>query len=122
MVALSGGGPAGLIARARLAGEDLVAPELIDLEVASALRGLVLGRKLAVVAAEQALRRLAVLPIERSPHRTLIPRCWALRDNVTVSDAAYVALAELLGSVLVTADARLAAAPGARCVIELLEA
>jgi len=41
-------------------------------------------------------------------------------QNVTVYDAAYVALAELLDAVLLTADARLADAPGPRCQFEVL--
>ncbi len=47
-------------------------------------------------------------------------RCWELRDNVTVYDAVYVALAELLDAPLVTADGKLANAPGTRCRIEVL--
>ncbi len=47
-------------------------------------------------------------------------RAWELRANVTVYDALYVALAELLDVVLVTADARLTRAPGLRCQLELL--
>jgi predicted nucleic acid-binding protein len=43
-----------------------------------------------------------------------------LRHNLTPYDAAYVALAEALGANLVTADARLANAPGLRCTIEVL--
>jgi len=48
----------------------------------------------------------------------MIGRCWELRHNLTVYDAAYIALAEQLDVVLVTADRRLAAAPGTRCSIE----
>jgi predicted nucleic acid-binding protein len=39
---------------------------------------------------------------------------------VTAYDAAYVALAEELGCELLTADARLAKAPGPRCAIRVL--
>ena len=58
----------------------------------------------------------------RSPARAppLIARCWELRHNVTAYDASYVALAEALGVPLLTADARLANAPGIRCEVELL--
>lgn len=42
------------------------------------------------------------------------------RENVSAYDAAYVALAEALDAELVTADARLAAAPGLRCPVTLL--
>lgn len=44
----------------------------------------------------------------RYPHAPLLGRIWALRENVTAYDAAYVALAEALGVPLVTRDARLA--------------
>lgn len=60
------------------------------------------------------------LPMQRASHRPLLSRCWELRQTVTVDDAAYVALAELLQVVLVTADGRLSRAPGARCVFELV--
>ena len=39
---------------------------------------------------------------------------------MTAYDAAYVALAEELGCELLTADARLAQAPGPRCAIRVL--
>lgn len=61
------------------------------------------------------------MPIQRAPHRHLLRRCWELCDNITVYDAAYVALAELLGTVLLTADQRLARAPGPLCEIETLQ-
>ena len=40
----------------------------------------------------------------------LLLRAWTLRDNITTYDAMYVALAEQLGAVLITADRRLASA------------
>jgi predicted nucleic acid-binding protein len=50
----------------------------------------------------------------------LIARAWQLRDAVSAYDAQYVALAELLDVALVTADRRLARAPGVRCPVEVL--
>ena len=111
---------AGQRARTRLRNERVHAPQLLDLEVVSALRGLALGRKMTDRRAASALLDLGRLPIERAPHRALIARCWELRHNLTVYDAAYVALAELLGCPLVTADAALAASRSARCEVELL--
>lgn len=99
---------------------EVVAPELVDLEILSALRGLVLGKAIAVVEAEQALSALRNWPLARRPHLPLLPRIWELRDNLTAYDATYVALAEALGCPLVTADARLAAAPGVQCEIVVL--
>jgi predicted nucleic acid-binding protein len=49
-----------------------------------------------------------------------MPRAYELRANITAYDAAYIALAETLACTLVTADARLAAAPGTDCDFELL--
>jgi predicted nucleic acid-binding protein len=44
-----------------------------------------------------------------------------LRANVTAYDSAYVALAETLECVLVTADQRLAKAAGPRCAFRVLD-
>ena len=67
-----------------------------------------------------AVSDLENLPLKRSPHRPLLKRIWELRNGVTPYDAAYVALAEALDVVLVTADARLARAPAIRCEIEAI--
>lgn len=67
-----------------------------------------------------ALTDLVELPLRRAPHRPLLARCWELRENLTVYDATYVALAEVLDAVLLTADERLANSPGPRCEIEVL--
>lgn len=107
-------------ARARLRAEALVAPELVDLEVLSVLRRLLREGRLAARRAELALADLVELPLRRVPHRALLTRCWHLRDNLTVYDASYVALAEQLDAVLVTADTRISRAPGPRCRVELL--
>jgi predicted nucleic acid-binding protein len=50
----------------------------------------------------------------RYPVLSLLERVWSLRNSLSAYDATYVALAELLDRVLVTADERLARAPGAR--------
>jgi predicted nucleic acid-binding protein len=118
--ALADDGPDGDAARARLRGQSLVAPELIDLETTSVIRSRSRAGHVDLRRAGLALGDLVDLPLRRTPHRPLLERCWELRENLTVYDAAYVALAEVLEVVLVTADARLAKAPGLRCEIELL--
>ncbi len=118
--ALADDGDDGDRARARLLGAELVAPELIDLEVASMVRRQLQRGHLDERRSRLALRDLARLPIARARHRPLLPRCWELRESLTVCDAAYVGLAELLGAVLVTADAGLASAPGLRCRVEVI--
>lgn len=118
--ALGDDGPDGDHARARLRGERLSAPELVDLEVTSVLRRQVHSGAADPRRAALALADLAALPLRRAPHRPLLARCWELRDNLTVYDASYVALAEVLDVTLLTGDGRLARAPGLRCHVETL--
>jgi predicted nucleic acid-binding protein len=119
-VALVDDGRDGDAARRRLRNEDLAAPEILDLEVMSVLRRYVDRGTVRARAASAAVADLLRAPIARSSHRPLGDRCWQLRANLTPYDAAYVALAELLEAPLVTGDARLAAAPGVRCEVEVL--
>lgn len=107
-------------ARARIRGEVLAAPELMDLEVASVLRRQLRTGAIDLRRAKLALADLAALPVQRVSHEPLLRRCWQLRDNLTVYDAAYVALAEALDADLLTGDRRLASATGPRCRIEVL--
>jgi predicted nucleic acid-binding protein len=120
--ALGDDGADGDRARARLAGEQIAVPALVDLEVTSVLRRAVLSGGMDDRRAAQALADLVALPLRRAWHTPLLPRVWELRANLTPYDAAYVALAEALKSPLITADARLARAAGPRCEIELLSA
>ena len=119
-VALGDDGPEGSVARAVLAEETLLAPELIDLEVLSVLRKQVKSASMTLERAQRALSRLAELPMRRAPHRPLLQRCWELRQTVTAYDAAYIALAEAFEVTLVTADVRLSRAPSVRCPVTVL--
>ena len=107
-------------ARARLADANLQAPDLIDAEVLSVLRRLVLAGRLAEQHALVALTTSQQLGLRRHASRHLWPRAWELRSNLTAYDALYVALAERLGATLLTADARAARAPELRCSVELM--
>lgn len=106
--------------RSRLRREVYVdAPALIDLEFLSAVRGLLARKLVSRVAAEESIERFLAAPINRYPHGPLAWRAWELRANLTPYDAAYVALAEMLGTTLLTVDGRLARAPRIRCPVEL---
>lgn len=120
VTALADDGDDGDRVRDRLRDERLTAPHLIDLEVTSAWRRLAATGDLGERRVQLALDDLRSLRMERVPHRPLLARCWELRDTLTVYDAAYVALAEALDVTLLTADGRLAAAPGPSCDIEVL--
>ena len=118
--AVGGSGRRSLAAVRRFGQEAAIAPHLLDLEVASAMRSMMLRGEIPEPVARGALREMAALPIMRVAHGPLLERCWELRNNLTVYDAAYVALAEMTGATLLTSDRRLAGAPGVRCEVELL--
>ena len=98
------------------------APALIDAEVTSAIRGLLLTSKppirISVVRAEQMLDDFADLPLVRYPMQPHQRRVLALRDNFTAYDGFYVALAESLGMPLLADDRKFAGAAGHTAVIE----
>jgi predicted nucleic acid-binding protein len=118
--ALADDGADGDTARARLRGQTLVAPEIVDLEVLSVIRRAHLAGRLDERRTALALEDLLALDLRRVAHRALLRQAWTHRTNLSVYDAAYVALAELLDVVLVTADERLASAPGLGCRVEVL--
>ncbi len=120
VVALADDGTDGDQARQRLRGEQLAAPELIDLEVGSVLRRQNRAGQIDDRRAELALNDLAATPLHRVAHINLLGRCWELRQNLTFYDAAYVALAEALQVTLLTGDRRLARATGPFCPIETI--
>ncbi|ONI84306.1 hypothetical protein ALI144C_16490 [Actinosynnema sp. ALI-1.44] len=101
-------------------GHALFAPAHLDAEVISALRGMAKNNPVLARAVPTALRHLAGFPIRRMPIAPLLNRMWELRHNITPYDAAYVALAEHIDGTLLTCDAKLAAASGAKCAFDLL--
>ena len=111
-------GPAGEWATERLTRSTISAPHLAPFEVANILRRHELAGLVSRDVARQAHADLVDLGIELWPYEALAPRAWELRANLSSYDAAYVALAEITGSTLVTLDRRIARAPGIRCAIE----
>lgn len=105
--------------RLRRAG-DLTAPDLVDVETMSVLRKRWRGGDLGTRRWAEAVGDLEAIELTRFPTLALARRAFELRSNVTPYDASYVALAERLGCPLVTADRRLARAPGIRCEVEVL--
>ena len=97
--------------------DTFVVPHLLDVEVASALRRLVAGRRVDSHRSEELLTGLAALPAERYSHVPLLIRIWELRHNFTAYDAAYIALAEATGSVLYTCDEKLSRGHRARVAL-----
>ncbi|MFC0860860.1 type II toxin-antitoxin system VapC family toxin [Sphaerimonospora cavernae] len=115
---------------ANVKGDDLLrrrltrklhAPALIDVEIASVVRGHVITSKPEVrISTDRAtimLERYAQLKIVRHSMLPLQPRVLELRNNLTAYDGMYVALAELLGVPLLTDDAKFAGSTGHRAEI-----
>jgi len=106
----------------RLPGSDVVEQELVrsepaapahlDAEVLNALVRLTRRDRLAAERAERAIAALRRMRIRRMAIASLMVGAWAHRHNLSAYDALYVCLAARLGAGLVTADRRLAAAPG----------
>jgi predicted nucleic acid-binding protein len=102
------------------ASHDLHVPALCDVEVTSALRRALQVGALDERRAEEAVEDFLDLPLTRHGHQSLVVRMLELRDNFFAYDAAYVALAELLGGDLLTGDEPLARSVGTHVGIPLV--
>ena len=91
---------------------DMVAPDVVNPEVLSILRRVERRGALTAQRAVQAVDDLMDAPVRRFSTLPLLAEAWSLRANVTAADACYVVLARILHCPLVTADRKLARAPG----------
>ena len=112
-------GPDGSWVAQTLAGSRLCAPALVSWGTANVIRRLELAGGVGPDQAVQAHVDLLDLAIELWPYELLAGRAWELRRNLSIYDASYAALSELLQTPLVTLDRRLAGAPGLACPILL---
>jgi predicted nucleic acid-binding protein len=109
---------AGDLARRLVAAEArLHAPAILNAEVTSALRAMLRRGDLDAGQARSAALRASAIRARRYSFEPFIARVWELRDNVTVYDAWYVALAEMLQAPLISADDRLRRSEGPRCQV-----
>jgi predicted nucleic acid-binding protein len=97
----------------------LQVPAIFGAEATSALRGLVSRGTLDPLRASAAIEQIRSVRTVQYPFEPLCFRVWQLRANLTIYDGWYVALAEQLGTELITADQRLLKAAGPRCPIRL---
>lgn len=98
-----------------VADADLAAPSLAAFEAANIIRRHAAAGIVHPRIAESAHRDLALLTVEYWPYDSVAARCWELRQNLTIYDAAYVAVAEATGSPLYTLDQQLVSATGPAC-------
>ncbi len=102
------------------AGSQLVAPELLDIEVLHTLRKLETTEAIPASRRARLLDDFRALPIRRFRHAALWQDVWQLRRNLTGYDACYVALARLLDATLVTRDERIARSPDTGIDVEVV--
>ena len=102
-------------------GPDLLTLHLLDAEVGQVLCRYVRRGEITPARALEAIDDLESLPLQRYGHLELLPRAFALRDNATVYDALYLALAEGTGAALITRDPKLARVPGHRAKVEVID-
>ncbi|GGK46220.1 type II toxin-antitoxin system VapC family toxin [Nocardia camponoti] len=120
--ALLNPGELGERCRSALEADDRwIAPQHWTVEVLSVIRRFARAGTISAAQAAQAVTAVANLDPEVPLTRVLVPRMWELHDNLTAYDAAYVAAAEAYECELLTADARLANAPGVMCKVRVLE-
>jgi len=101
----------GLWAEAVMAGEELIAPDLMPYEVTQVLRRLERSSAITNLQAQESFLVLDALDVQLFPFNDLSERIWALRHNVSSYDAAYIATAEIAGLPLATLDLRMASQP-----------
>ncbi len=92
----------------RIIGVELHAPVTVDAEVLHGLRRAIFAGTLDPTEADSAVQAFTKTVIERHAIQPFVARMWAMRQNVSVYDAGYVALAESLNLRLITRDRRLA--------------
>ena len=114
------GGPSGQRARQHLC-RNLIAPGRLQLEVISAIRRHLSAQLLNTDAAAAAVAGLLETPIKLKSVEPHVRRIWQLRHNISIHNAAYIALAEATNSVLLTVDKRLAQVAAGMCEVEIVE-
>lgn len=99
--------------------DEMYAPHLVYIETLQSLRKSVRAQTISPMRGREALDDLLDFPLNLYEHQPFINRIWALRNNASAYDAAYIALAELLTAPLITCDSKLASTPGHGATIEL---
>lgn len=101
-------------------GQTVHAPQVLDAEVLSALRRMVMRGMVTSGRAQECVDDLKAFRVNRYPTFPFLQRVWNLRHNLTPFDASYIVLAEALNAPLVTVDPKLAKTKGHRAQIKLL--
>jgi predicted nucleic acid-binding protein len=98
----------------------LLAPGSLWIEVGRVMRARVADGALSRRSAEAALADFMDLGVEEAQVEPLLLRAWQLRDNLTIDDGIFVALAEATAQPLLTTDLRLARAARRHAGVDVL--
>ena len=101
-------------------GAALLAPGSLWIEVGRVMRAKVADGALSRRNAEAALADFMDLGVEEAQVEPLLLRAWQLRDNLTIDDGIFVALAEATAQPLLTTDLRLARAGRRHAGVDVL--
>jgi predicted nucleic acid-binding protein len=94
-------------------------PDVFDSEVMNVTRHRHLAGRVDHDAVAEIMSHLRAGQFSRHPVRAMLEDMWRLHDNLSMHDAAYVALAARLGLPLVTVDQNLAVTPRLPCKVEI---
>jgi predicted nucleic acid-binding protein len=101
-------------------GAALLAPGSLWIEVGRVMRAKVADGALSRRNAEAALADFLDLGVEEAQVEPLLLRAWQLRDNLTIDDGIFVALAEATAQPLLTTDLHLARAARRHAGVDVL--
>src|SRR5262249_50296056 len=102
---------------AQISATSIAAPELMMFEASNVLRRHAAAKLITASDATTAHAELLLLDVELWSYGALAERAWQPRGTLTISDASYVALAELVEAPLVTLDRRIKRVRGLRCAV-----
>ena len=115
VAALVDDGSDGLWSETSISRDELVAPELLLAEASNVLCRLERAGVISPIEANGAQSDLLRLDVELFPFAPFAERVWALRNNLTCTNAWYIALAEAFECPLLTLDGKLSRATGPVC-------
>ncbi len=98
----------------------LLAPGVLWVEVGRVIRAKLSAGVLSRRDAEAALADLLDLGVQETPVEPLLIRAWQLRENLTIDDGVFVALAEATAQPLLTTDLRLARGAARHARVDVL--
>jgi predicted nucleic acid-binding protein len=100
-----------------VSGHDFAVPTLFRYELSNLIRRSVAHRAVTDEGGVRMFEVILAMPLREFDFDSVFARAWSLRGSYTFTDAAYIAVAEITQTPLVTLDERLARGPAVRCQV-----